>query len=400
MTDSGYSRKIIHIDLDAFFCSVEEQLDPDLQGKAFAVGGKPGERGVVASCSYPARTFGVRSAMPMSRALRLCPGLIIISGHYREYVKASKRVMKILFDITKQVEQISIDEAYLDLTDIDEPLEELATRLQMTIRHEIGLPSSLGIATSKLVAKVATDTGKASAHSEGPPNAIQFVPPGQEADFLTPLPVMSLPGIGPKTATILEDSDIYSIGDLANQSEGTLVSQFGKFGHYLFRGSHGIDDSPVSTSHDIKSISRETTFSKDIRDFEILRDTLKKLSESVATRLQHKHLGGTTIRIKLRWSDFSTFTRQTTLDHPCNHAEEIFESALRLFQLTWTQGKPVRLLGIGVTGLGSPYQQLSFWDDQQDLKRLERERRLQTALNTLHKRFGDQILHWGESQIE
>jgi len=400
MTSSGYSRKILHIDLDAFFCAVEEQLDPGLQGKAFAVGGKPQERGVVASCSYPARKFGIRSAMPMARAVRLYPALVIISGHHREYIKASKRVMERLLDLTTRVEQISIDEAYLDLTDINESAEVLAERLQSTIRREIGLPCSLGIATNKLVAKVATDIGKAAAHSEGPPNAIQFVPPGKEAEFLAPLPVDSLPGVGPKTAAILEDAEIYTMSDLAKQSEESLVSQFGKFGRYLYRGSRGIDDSPVVTSHETKSISREITFPKDLNDFESLRDTLQELSESVAIRLQREHLGGTTVKIKLRWADFSTLTRQITLGHPCNHAGEIYEVALWLFQHTWSPGNAVRLLGVGVAGLVPPYRQLSLWGDQQEIKRIEREKRLQTALDLLHQRFGDQILHWGESRTE
>jgi DNA polymerase-4 len=393
-------RCIIHLDLDAFFCAVEEQLDPGLQGKAFAVGGEPDKRGVVASCSYPARKFGIRSAMPMARAVRLLPTLIILPGHYSEYIKASKSVMGEISDITANVEQISIDEAYLDITDLERPSLVLARQLQSTIRHQIGLPCSLGIATNKLVAKVATDVGKAAAHSEGPPNAIQLVPPGREAEFLAPLPVESLPGVGPKTAAILENLDIYTINDLANKSESDLVEKFGKLGHYLHRCSHGIDDSPVETRHETKSISREVTFSKDLRDFHELRDTLHELSESVATRIQRKHLGGTTVRIKVRWADFSTLTRQITLDHPCNRADEIFEAGLQLFRQTWKKGKSVRLLGIGVSGLETPYQQLRLWVDQQEVQRTEREKQLQAALELLHQRFGDQILHWGESQME
>lgn len=400
MTIESKPRCIIHLDLDAFFCAVEEQLDPSLQGKAFAVGGKPDQRGVVASCSYPAREFGIRSAMPMARAVRLLPTLIVLPGHYSEYIKASKNVMGKISDITPIVEQISIDEAYLDITDLKKPALVLARELQSSIRYQIGLPCSLGIATNKLVAKVATDVGKSAAHSDGPPNAIQLVPPGQEAEFLAPLPVESLPGVGPKTAAILDNIGIYTINDLANKSESDLVAQFGKLGGYLHRCSHGIDDGPVETRRETKSISREVTFSKDLRDFHDLRDTLYELSESVATRLQRKHLGGTTVRIKVRWADFSTLTRQISLDHPSNQADEIFEAGLQLFRHTWTKGKSVRLLGIGVSGLETPYQQLKLWGNQQEVKKTEREKRLQAALELLHQRFGDQILHWGESRME
>ncbi|MBI4771414.1 MAG: DNA polymerase IV, partial [Chloroflexi bacterium] len=204
-------RKILHLDLDAFFCAVEEQRDPALRGQAFAVGGRPEARGVVASCSYAARRFGVRSAMPMARAVKLCSGLIIVPSRHKVYSDVSRQVMERLYDLTPLVEQISIDEAFLDVSDLPESGEALARRLQATMRDELRLPCSLGVATNKLVAKIASDVGKAAARTGAPPNAILVVPPGEEAAFLAPLPAAALWGVGPKTATRLAGLGIHTI---------------------------------------------------------------------------------------------------------------------------------------------------------------------------------------------
>ncbi len=194
------TRRIIHLDLDAFYCAVEEQRDPSLIGKPFAVGGQPDQRGVVSSCSYAARAHGVRSAMPMRTALNLCPELLIVSSHFSAYRAASQQVMKRLRSLTPLVEQISIDEAFLEVTDLPDPVKEIAHRLQDGIRGDLNLPCSLGIATNKLVAKIATDVGKMAVKKGVSPNAITIVPPGEEAAFLAPLPVRMLWGVGPKTA--------------------------------------------------------------------------------------------------------------------------------------------------------------------------------------------------------
>ncbi|HKZ68683.1 MAG TPA: DNA polymerase IV, partial [Anaerolineales bacterium] len=208
-------RKILHLDLDAFFCAVEEQRDPSLRGKPFAVGGKPEERGVVASCSYAARQVGVRSAMPMSRALKLCPGLLIVSARHRAYGQTSDKVMAVLHDLTPLVEQISIDEAFLDVSDLPQSAEAIARELQRTIRDQLNLPASLGVATNKLVAKIATDVGKAAARTGDYPSAVMVVPPGEEAAFLAPLPAIALWGVGPKTADQLARLGLKTIGDIA-----------------------------------------------------------------------------------------------------------------------------------------------------------------------------------------
>ena len=228
-------RTILHIDLDAFYCAVEETRNPDLRGKAFAVGGRPDERGVVASCSYAARRMGVRSAMPMSRALRLCPGLIIVSSRHSLYSEISRQVMQRLHYLTHLVEQISIDEAFLDISGIREAPEITARGLQSRIRDELQLPCSIGIASNKLVAKIATEVGKSLALREikekgeiKPPNAVTVVPPGEESAFLAPLPADMLWGVGPKTSARLTELGIYTIGDIAKWPESELIRMFGE----------------------------------------------------------------------------------------------------------------------------------------------------------------------------
>jgi len=235
-------RKILHLDLDAFFCAVEELHDPSLQGIPFAVGGSPEKRGVVASCSYAARKFGVRSAMPMSRAINLCPDLVIVSSRHGEYASVSRQVMVQINDITPLVEQISIDEAFLDVSDLSDPGEDIARTIQLNIRREVKLPCSIGVATNKLIAKTANDFGKAAYKGAGPPNAITVIPAGKESEFLAPLPVDALWGIGPKSAKRLEAAGIKTIGDLAGKSEAELNTYFGKLAHDIIERARGIDN--------------------------------------------------------------------------------------------------------------------------------------------------------------
>ena len=249
------TRTILHLDLDAFFCAVEEQHNKALVGKPFAVGGDPQKRGVVASCSYAARKFGVRSAMPMARAVRLCPDLIVVSRHMGDYSAMSRKVMAILHRLTPLVEQLSIDEAFLDVTGLPGDGEQIARQLQARIRDELDLPASLGVASNKLIAKIANNIGKASATGDGPPNAINVIAPGAEAAFLAPLPVRELWGVGPKTAQRLRQMNVETIGDLTRWSERDLAMRFGKLGHDLARRAMGIDNRPVQTEHETKSVS-------------------------------------------------------------------------------------------------------------------------------------------------
>ncbi|NOZ49033.1 MAG: DNA polymerase IV [Chloroflexi bacterium] len=383
-------RKIIHLDLDAFFCAVEELRQPSLSGKAFAVGGSPEGRGVVASCSYPARMFGVHSAMPTAQALRLCPELIVVSGQHARYGEVSRQVMAILRDETPLVEPISIDEAFLDMSDVPEPVESMARRMQCRIQEELRLPCSLGVASNKLVAKIANDVGKSQVRTGQPPNAITLVPPGQEAAFLAPLPTQALWGVGPKMTQALARMGIHTIGQLAAQAPEVMQERFGKHGYDLVRRAQGRDDRPVITEHRIKSISKETTFAHDVADERQLRRVLQRLAEGVGRNLRRKHKNASTVRLKLRWSDFSTISRQRPFPLPTDQDDDIIAAALQLFAEAWPSGRPVRLIGVGVSGLQEGWRQLSLWDEEDG-----RERKLQETLDRLRQKYGKQAVRRG-----
>ena len=384
-------RTILHLDLDAFFCAVEELRDPSLRGKPFAVGGQPEERGVVASCSYAARRFGVRSAMPTSRALRLCPELIVISHHRGNYGEMSEQVMERLRNLSPLVEQISIDEAFVDISDLPQDLEGIIRRLQAQINSELGLPCSIGVATNKLVSKIATEVGKKSGKKGEPPNSLMIVPPGQEAAFLAPLPADLLWGVGPKTAARLAGFDIHTIGDIARRPAADLQRWFGENGRDLARRACGVDESPVVTEHEVKSISQEMTFARDERDDSALERTLRDLSGQVGRRLRRASLAGTTVKIKLRWPDFTTLTRQVTLPGSTDQDDEIFASALDLLNKVRAKGKAVRLIGVGVSGFKPPLRQLGLWDADR-----EKSRKLQEAVDGLQEKFGRKVIHRGQ----
>jgi DNA polymerase IV len=391
-------RTILHIDLDAFFCAVEENQNPSLRGRAFAVGGKPEERGVVASCSYAARRMGVRSAMPMARAIRLCQGLVIVPSRHRLYGEVSRQVMGILREQTPLVEQISIDEAFLDISDIQQEPELFGRRLQTRIRDDLHLPCSVGVAPNKLLAKLATEVGKALAlqriKASGlaePPNAMTVVRFGEEAAFLNPLPADLLWGVGPKTSARLSELGIHTIGDIARWPEYELIRLFGENGRDLARHAKGIDDRPVVTEHETKSISQEVTFSKDVRDDKVLEQTIREQSTEVARQLRKNNLAGKTIKLKIRWPDFTTLTRQVTLNDPTDQDDVIQKNALDLMRSVRKPNQAVRLIGVGVSGLGAPVRQLGLWD-----MNVERSRRLQQAMDTLNEKYGRDVIRKGE----
>jgi DNA polymerase-4 len=399
---------ILHIDLDAFYCAVEETRNPELRGKAFAVGGKPEERGVVASCSYAARRMGVRSAMPMGKALRLCPGLLIVSSRHGLYSEVSRQVMERLHDLTPLVEQISIDEAFLDLSNLGEAPESIAHKLQSRIRDELLLPCSIGIASNKMVAKIATEVGKSLALREikakgevKPPNAMTIVPAGEEAAFLAPLPAEMLWGVGPKTSARLTELGIHTIGDIAKWPDSEMIRMFGENGRDLARHSKGIDDRPIVTERETKSISQEITFSRDVRDDKVLEKTVQEQSTEVARQLRKNDLAGSTIKLKIRWPDFTTLTRQTTLPHRTDQEDEIAKAALDLLKLVRKSNQAVRLIGVGVTGLGQPIRQLGLWDTGEAGRRAavridaEKERKLQAVLDELQEKYGKNIIKRG-----
>jgi DNA polymerase-4 len=376
-------RTILHVDLDAFFCSVEEKFTPELKGKAFVVGGDPQGRGVVTSASYAARRFGVRSAMPTARAVRLCPELIIVPPRHGVYGEESDRVMDILREAAPVVEQISVDEAFLDVSDDPRPGEQVARELGRAIRSACDLPTSWGVAGSKLVAKIATEVGK--------PNGLIVVPAGGEAAFLAPLPVEMLWGVGPRTREQLAPLGLRTIGDLASKSNAWLTAHLGPHGIELAARARGEDTRPVEEGREARSMSNETTFAHDLSDpVELLR-TLRGLSDSVGERLREAGLAGTTVRLKLRWPDFATLTRQVRLPQPTDQDGEIFEAARDLFEKVWKKGKSVRLLGVGVAHLGERLRQLSLFDAawQHDV-------RLLSAIDAIRARYGRDAVHRGD----
>ena len=375
-------RSILHIDLDAFFVSVELLDRPDLRGKPVAVGGHPDERGVVSSASYEARAFGVRSAMPMRTALQKCPDLIILPARHRVYAEWSRKVMALFYEITPQVEPMSIDEAYLDVTGAEllwGPPEHIAQMLRARIREQFNLPCSIGVAVNKLVAKMATERAK--------PDGACIVPPGEEAAFLAPMPVERLIGVGPKSAAALRAMGIETIGQLARAPRETLTRHFGaNHADDMIRHAQGMSESPVVVERESKQISQEITFTRDISDRERLRRVLLELSEGVGARLRAENADARTIALKLRYADFTTLTRQTTLPSPTHLDEAIYEAAWALFSRTWTR-QPVRLLGVAARNLATSARQLSLFEPIDD-----RRERLTRAMDTIRARHGDDAL--------
>jgi DNA polymerase IV len=378
-------RTIFHLDMDAFFVSVEELYDPTLKGKPVVVGGQPGQRGVVSAASYEARRFGVHSAMPLRRAYQLCPHAIFLDGHPHHYREYSHRVYRILGTFTPVVEMASIDEAYLDMTGTDRlhgPPFRAAHLLRDAVWRETGLPCSIGIATSRLVAKISSDQAK--------PKGILWVLPGQEASFLAPLEVRRLPGVGPRMEEHLHRYGIRRVGDLANLEEWFLREKFGQWGLALAGKSHGLDaggwfDHAVGAEELPKSISHEHTFGHDTTDETLMEATLAQLSGMVGRRLREHGLHARTVQLKLRYHDFTTITRAHTLDHATQLDHEIALTVRELFQTHWTQGSLVRLLGVHASSL-EPYEgQMNLLEEEKS----RRWRRALSAADRLRDKFGE-----------
>ncbi len=342
--DDNSIRAIIHLDLDAFFCSVEVLKNPKLSGKPIVVGGQPEQRGVVAAASYPARKFGIHSAMPMSRAKRLCKNLIILPPNFKSYKTYSTIVMKILEQETDLVEQISVDEAFMDVTSRISNWEEavnIAKALQNKLSANIGLSSSIGVATNKMIAKIASDFDK--------PNGLIVVPPGEEKSFLAELKPKIISGIGPKMTEKLSEMNINTIRDLSKIPVNILEAKFGKIGTVMGQWAQGIDNRPIQVSREIKSISNERTFPKDISSKNELIMVLTQLCEKVTNRLIVKNLSAKRVFIKLRYYDFDTHTAQKSLSEPTDSIDIIKEVVKELFIYSWADNKPIRLLGVGVS---------------------------------------------------
>ncbi len=372
---------ILHVDLDAFFAAVEQRDRPELRGRPIAVGGGgANDRGVVSAASYEARRFGVHSALPLRTAARLCPELVFVPVDGRKYGRVSKQVMGILRRYTPAVEQISIDEAFLDVHG-SEALHgtpsDMARSIRSTISGELELTASVGVAATKLVAKVASDLEK--------PDGLVVVAPGTEAAFLAPLPISRLWGVGEKTAAVLSEFGVRTIGDLAALPDDLLARRFGKMGPVLALRARGIDSSSVSGAEPARSVSHEHTFHVDTADPEALERTLLALSEGVAGRLRNGGVKARTIAVKVRDSSFRTVSRQRTLSEPTDQTEVIFAAALELARPE-LKGIRVRLLGVGASHLGEGEQMGLF------AAKDERRRKATAAADAIRKRYGSKAI--------
>ena len=371
-------RTIFHVDMDAFFVSVEELFDSSLKGKAVVVGGQKNERGVVSAASYEARKFGVHSAMPLRTAAKLCPHAIFVDGHPERYRECSQKVYQVLNTFSPLVEMASIDEAYLDMSGTERlhgPALKAANTLHQKMKAATQLNCSVGIGTSRLVAKVSSAQAK--------PNGVLWIVPGEEAKFLAPLDVGKIPGVGKVMEKNLHDLGVKKVGDLARWEEGELERRFGKWGLALAGKAQGRDaggwfDNEVGADLDPKSISHEHTFNEDTARQEQLESTLMRLSEMVGRRLREGGYYTRTVQLKLRYRDFTTITRAHTLASPTQLDNEIFEQIRALFRKNWEKGEQVRLLGVHAGSLETREEQMDLLDG-------DRQRRWKDALSAADK---------------
>jgi len=374
-----------HVDMDAFFVSVEELFDPSLAGKPVVVGGRPNERGVVSAASYAARKFGVHSAMPLRTAYKLCPQAIFVDGHPERYRECSQQVYDVLGSFSPLVEMASIDEAYLDMTGTERlygPPLKAAHLLHEKMKAVTRLNCSIGIAASRLVAKITSDQAK--------PNGIVWILPGREAAFLAPLDVRKVPGVGKVTEKNLAAIGIKKVGDLTRLDDAFLEKRFGKWGLALAGKAKGLDaggwfDAEIGEDAGPKSISHEHTFGEDTRDAVRIESTLARLSEMVGRRLREHGLHARTVQLKLRNTAFETITRARTLPRATNVDTELYETALELFRANWDVGSAVRLLGVHVSGWADDGGQMGLLDDG----RHEKWQQTLAAADRMRDRFGE-----------
>jgi DNA polymerase IV len=379
---------ILHVDIDAFYASVEERDRPELVGKPVIVGGTPQGRGVVAAANYVVRKFGVHSAMPTSTALRLCPHAIVLRPRMDHYSAISAQIREILYRFTPLVEPLSLDEAFVDVTGSERlfgPSVEIARRIKRDILTETGLVASIGVAPNKFLAKIASDLEK--------PDALVVVEPGKEQEFLDPLPIGRLWGVGRVTGKAFEERGLRTIAQVRALPRETLQSLFGKSGEHLWQLAHGIDDRRVVPDREAKSISHETTFPVDLTDRETLRAWLMDLTVQVAWRLRQHRLRGRTVNVKIRFASFRTITRAKTLDAPTNVTEEIWRTAAELLEHALPQRhEGLRLLGIGVSNLNETGQtQKTLFPDETR----EKHTQLDQTLDQIRCRFGPDSLQRG-----
>lgn len=390
-------KTFFHVDMDAFFVSVEELFDPSLIGKPVVVGGKRDERGVVSAASYAARKFGVHSAMPLRTAAKLCPQAIFVDGHPSRYRDKSQEVRAVLDRFSPLVEMASIDEAYLDMSGTNRllgPPLKAAHALHQAMKQETKLNCSIGIASSRVVAKITSDQAK--------PNGVLWVVPGCEAAFIGKLDVRKMPGVGKVTEKRLHELGILTIADLAALDGSKLKDELGEWGEALAAKARGEDaggwyDAEIGDDEGPKSISHETTYSVDEANASKLEATLLRLSEMVGRRLRESHLSGRTITLKLRYTDFSTITRAHSLEQPTHLDQEIYAEISKLFRANWKKGRTVRLLGVTVSGFENVQEpaQLDLLVEGGPAAQHGKWEKATTAADRLRDKFGDSSVVMG-----
>jgi DNA polymerase-4 len=377
--------------MDAFFVSVEELFDPSLKGKAVVVGGQRHERGVVSAASYEARKFGVHSAMPLRTAAKLCPHAIFVDGHPDRYRACSEKVHNVLTSFSPQVEMVSIDEAYLDMTGTERlhgPPMLAAHKLHHKMKSETQLNCSIGIGTSRLIAKVGS--GKAK------PHGVLYVVPGQEANFLAPLDVRDIPGVGKVTEQKLHALGVRTVGDIANRDSNLIKEHLGKWGLDLAGKARGEDagawfDGTIGEAEAAKSISHEHTYDNDTANLEQIEATLMRLSEMVGRRLREQKFHARTLQLKLRYKDFTTITRARTIDAPTQLDNEIFRHIRNLFHTNWRSGTEVRLLGVQA----SSFEEAPAQGNLLQAGALDKWDQALSAVDRLRDKFGETSVSLG-----
>lgn len=372
------------VDMDAFFASIEQRDNPALRGKPVAVGGSPKARGVVAAASYEARRYGIKSAMPMATAVRLCPELIVVSPDHVKYRRVSRQVMDIFSDYTPLVEPVSLDEAFLDVTGctrlFGEP-REIAEKIQVRIIEELKLTASVGVGPNKFIAKLASDYRK--------PRGLTVVSPAEIESFLTNMPVEKVWGIGPRTCEELGKIGVTTVGRLRNISLEYLVQRFGKHGKVLYELARGIDERPVVSEHKAKSMGKEVTFPRDVCDVGTVENTLKELAEAVGRRLRKNKLACTSVTLKLKYANLRVVTRMTSLPEPTNLNNPIRDAVISLLRANWNGYPPLRLVGISCSKLIPDVEvEFSLFPDLN----LEREKKISRATDVLKEKFGEQVV--------
>lgn len=370
-------RIIAHFDLDSFFVSVEILNNPSLKGKPVIVGGR--ERGVVAACSYEARAFGIHSGMPSKKALQLCPQLIVSNSSRSEYSRYSRWVTQIIAAKAPLFEKASVDEFYIDLTGMEKFFKPLqwTINLRQEIIDETHLPISFGLASNKMMAKIATNEAK--------PNGYLQIPYGKEKEFLAPLPVNKIPGVGDHTYEVLKAMGIFSIKDVSERTPEELEERLGKWGADLWQKSHGIHNREVSQYHEAKSVSSENTFNENKTDMKFLKSELVRLTEKIAFELRQDGKVAGCVAVKIRYPDFETLSRQTTIPYTCAD-DEIIPVVKELFDKLYRKGEPVRLLGVRLSELTNDAIQTNLFDD------VEKKNDLYKAIDNVKNRFGKNLL--------